>query len=163
MVWQVSPVQNSEMVLYCRLMRLKNVVAVAEKTGIRRMLINVWHAPHGKTTRGPCVWPCDHWVRAQSHANPAHHQQRVSLGKMEITAGGWTFRNYLRRRSSHWKSKQVFLSRGKVLRNLLCCRNEALGEKRGVISEKKCISQSKISVVYVRRVQTWDGSRTATL
>lgn len=28
MAWQVSPVQNSEMVLYCRLIRLKNVVAV---------------------------------------------------------------------------------------------------------------------------------------
>lgn len=27
MAWQVSPVQNSEMVLYCRLIRLKNVVA----------------------------------------------------------------------------------------------------------------------------------------
>lgn len=29
--WHVSPVQNSEIVLYCRLMRLKNVVAVEKK------------------------------------------------------------------------------------------------------------------------------------
>lgn len=27
MAWQVSPVQNSEMVLYCRFIRLKKVVA----------------------------------------------------------------------------------------------------------------------------------------
>lgn len=31
MAWQVSPVQNSEMVLYCRLIRLKNVVAVGQR------------------------------------------------------------------------------------------------------------------------------------
>lgn len=31
MAWQVSPVQNSDMVLYCRLMRLKKVVAVEER------------------------------------------------------------------------------------------------------------------------------------
>ena len=30
-VWQASPVQNSEMVLYCRLTWWKNVVAVREK------------------------------------------------------------------------------------------------------------------------------------
>lgn len=38
MAWQVSPVQNSEMVLYCRLIRLKNVVAVGEMAEIMRLL-----------------------------------------------------------------------------------------------------------------------------
>lgn len=33
MAWQVSPVQNSDMVLYCRLMRLKKVVAVEDVEG----------------------------------------------------------------------------------------------------------------------------------
>lgn len=36
MAWQVSPVQNSEMVLYWRLIRLKNVVA-AEMTEIEQL------------------------------------------------------------------------------------------------------------------------------
>lgn len=33
MVWQASPVQNSEMVLYCRLTWWKNVVAAREEKG----------------------------------------------------------------------------------------------------------------------------------
>lgn len=41
--WQVSPVQNSEMVLYCRLIRLKNVVAVEKK---REELLSVRFSSH---------------------------------------------------------------------------------------------------------------------
>lgn len=38
MAWQVSPVQNSEMVLYCRLIRLKNVVAATKNKREKEVL-----------------------------------------------------------------------------------------------------------------------------
>ncbi len=49
MAWQVSPVQNSEMVLYCRLIRLKNVVAVRktrERERVHIMLFSVCRLLH---------------------------------------------------------------------------------------------------------------------
>lgn len=39
MAWQISPVQNSEIVLYWRLIRLKNVVAVGKRRESTRLLV----------------------------------------------------------------------------------------------------------------------------
>lgn len=153
MAWQVSPVQNSEMVLYCRLIRLKNVVAVGKtRERVHSMLFSAWRLLRrnkiiertlqytrmmwmndwntGRTLKWTTgVVSCspidDEW---DSHIHTLIHQLTTSILSLRKEnwkmGGGCSFGKHWSCRSSHLKLKQVFLLQVKLLHSLLRCQSK---------------------------------------
>lgn len=167
MAWQVSPVQNSEMVLYCRLIRLKNVVAATKNKREKEVLTRgINHRGQSNTwanERGRLVT-----VMSRSSVNDedtpiALHtihlsvtlisgaivtcpsgqhivQQRASETKHR---NGRLLQLWESCCSSRWRLKQVFLP-----------VKQSIGQMRGSVTGEKCFHSVKN--VFVWDADSWD-------